>query len=45
LAPQVGIGLANAADRKAHDQRQSLKALFDVKYGWIDGLTVELRPA
>ena len=52
--PQVKIRVAdaefNAIGRVVHNDRESqltakVKALFDAKYGWSDGLIVELTPA
>jgi deazaflavin-dependent oxidoreductase (nitroreductase family) len=47
---QVGGAAFNAIARVVHDDRESqlraiVKALFDAKYGWSDGLIVELTPA
>src|SRR5579863_2068973 len=49
---QVRVGDAefNAVARIVHDDREpqlavAVKALFDAKYGWSDGLIVELTPA
>jgi len=40
----------NAAARLVHNDREpqlvaTVRALFDAKYGWSDGLVVELTPA
>ncbi|MBV9288723.1 MAG: nitroreductase family deazaflavin-dependent oxidoreductase [Hyphomicrobiales bacterium] len=47
---RVGDAELNAIARVVHDDREpqlasAVKALFDAKYGWSDGLIVELRPA
>jgi hypothetical protein len=52
--PQVKVRIAdaefNAIARVVHNDREpqltaTVKALFDAKYGWSDGLIVELTPA
>jgi deazaflavin-dependent oxidoreductase (nitroreductase family) len=52
--PQVGVRVGgaefNAVARIVHSGREpqlaaAVKALFDAKYGWSDGLIVELTPA
>jgi deazaflavin-dependent oxidoreductase (nitroreductase family) len=52
--PQVKVRVAeaefNAIARVVHNDREpqiaaTVKALFDAKYGWSDGLIVELTPA
>jgi deazaflavin-dependent oxidoreductase (nitroreductase family) len=52
--PQVGVRVGdaefNAIARVVHNDREpqlaaTVKALFDAKYGWSDGLIVELTPA
>jgi deazaflavin-dependent oxidoreductase (nitroreductase family) len=52
--PQVKVLLGdaefNAIARVVHNDREpqltaAVKALFDTKYGWSDGLIVELAPA
>jgi deazaflavin-dependent oxidoreductase (nitroreductase family) len=52
--PQVKVRLGgaefNAVARIVHDDREpqlaaTVKALFDAKYGWSDGLIAELTPA
>ena len=52
--PQAKVRVANAEfksiARVVRDDREpqlaaSVKALFDAKYGWSDGLIVELTPA
>jgi hypothetical protein len=52
--PQVKFRISeaqlNAAARLVHNDREprlvaTVKALFDEKYGWSDGLIVELAPA
>ena len=47
---RIDDGELNAAARLVHDDREpqlvaTVKALFDEKYGWNDGLIVELTPA
>jgi deazaflavin-dependent oxidoreductase (nitroreductase family) len=47
---RVGDAEFNAIARVAHDDREpqlaaTVKALFDTKYGWSDGVIVELTPA
>ena len=47
---RVGDAEINAIARVVHDDREpqlaaTVKALFDAKYGWSDGLIVELTPA
>ncbi|HZZ60828.1 MAG TPA: nitroreductase/quinone reductase family protein [Roseiarcus sp.] len=47
---QVGDAGLNAIARVVHNDREpqlaaTVKALFDAKYGWSDGLIVELTPA
>jgi len=47
---RVGARQFDAAARVIHDEREpelagAVKRLFDAKYGWSDGLVVELRPA
>jgi deazaflavin-dependent oxidoreductase (nitroreductase family) len=47
---RVGDAEFNAIARVVHNDRESqlaaaVKALFDAKYGWSDGLIVELTPA
>jgi deazaflavin-dependent oxidoreductase (nitroreductase family) len=47
---RVGAAEFNAAARVVHNDREpqlaaTVKALFDAKYGWSDGLIVELTPA
>jgi deazaflavin-dependent oxidoreductase (nitroreductase family) len=47
---RVGDADLNAIARVVHHGRESqlaatVKALFDAKYGWSDGLIVELTPA
>ena len=47
---RVGDAKFNAVARVVHADREpqlgaSVKALFDAKYGWSDGLIVELTPA
>jgi deazaflavin-dependent oxidoreductase (nitroreductase family) len=47
---RVGDAEFNAIARVVHDGREpqlaaTVKALFDAKYGWSDGLIVELTPA
>jgi deazaflavin-dependent oxidoreductase (nitroreductase family) len=46
---RVGDAEFNAIARAVHNDREprlaaSVKALFDSKYGWSDGLVVELTP-
>ena len=52
--PQVKVRISdaqfNAIARVVHNDREpelaaTVKALFDAKYGWSDGLIVELTPA
>jgi predicted signal transduction protein with EAL and GGDEF domain len=52
--PQVKVRLGgaefNAVARIVHNDREprlaaTVKALFDAKYGWSDGLIAELTPA
>jgi deazaflavin-dependent oxidoreductase (nitroreductase family) len=52
--PQVKVRVGdtefNAIARVVHNDREhplaaTVKALFDAKYGWSDGLIVELTPA
>ena len=52
--PQVKVRVGetefNAIARVVHNDREpqiaaTVKALFDAKYGWSDGLVVELKPA
>jgi predicted signal transduction protein with EAL and GGDEF domain len=52
--PQVKVRLGgaefNAVARIVHDDREpqlaaTVKALFDARYGWSDGLIAELTPA
>jgi deazaflavin-dependent oxidoreductase (nitroreductase family) len=52
--PQVGVRVGDAGfgatARVVRDDREpqlvaAVKALFDAKYGWSDGLVVELTPA
>ena len=52
--PQVKVRISdaqfNAIARVVHNDREPelaviVKALFDAKYGWSDGLIVELTPA
>jgi predicted signal transduction protein with EAL and GGDEF domain len=52
--PQVKVRLGgaefNAVARIVHDDREpqlaaTVKALFDAKYGWSNGLIAELTPA
>jgi deazaflavin-dependent oxidoreductase (nitroreductase family) len=47
---RVGYAEFNAIARVVHNDREpqlatTVKALFDAKYGWSDGLIVELTPA
>jgi deazaflavin-dependent oxidoreductase (nitroreductase family) len=47
---RVGDGQFDATARIVHDDREpeltaAVKALFHAKYGWSDGLVVELMPA
>ena len=47
---RVGDAEFNAIARVVHNGREpqlgaTVKALFDAKYGWSDGLIVELTPA
>ena len=47
---RVGDAELNAIARVVHSDREpelaaTVKALFDAKYGWSDGLIVELQPA
>jgi deazaflavin-dependent oxidoreductase (nitroreductase family) len=47
---RVGAAEFNAAARVVHNDREpqlaaTVKALFDAKYGWSNGLIVELTPA
>ena len=47
---RIDDGELNAAARLVHNDREpqlvaTVKALFDEKYGWSDGLVVELTPA
>ena len=47
---RVGDAKFNAIARVVHKDRErqfaaTVKALFDAKYGWSDGLIVELTPA
>ena len=47
---RVGDAEFNAIARVVHNDREpqlaaTVKALFDAKYGWSDGLIVELTPA
>ena len=47
---RVGDAEFNAIARVVHNDREpqlavAVKALFDAKYGWSDGLMVELTPA
>jgi len=47
---RVGAAEFNATARVAHNDREpqlaaTVKALFDAKYGWSNGLIVELTPA
>jgi deazaflavin-dependent oxidoreductase (nitroreductase family) len=47
---RISDGELNAAARLVHNDREpqlvaTVKALFDAKYGWSDGLVVELTPA
>jgi deazaflavin-dependent oxidoreductase (nitroreductase family) len=47
---RVGDAKFNAIARVVHNGREpqlgaTVKALFDAKYGWSDGLIVELTPA
>ena len=47
---RVGAAELNAIARVVHNDREpelvaTVKALFDDKYGWSDGLVVELTPA
>jgi deazaflavin-dependent oxidoreductase (nitroreductase family) len=47
---RVGEAEFNAIARVVHNDREpqlaaAVKALFEAKYGWSDGLIVELRPA
>jgi hypothetical protein len=47
---RVGDAEFNAIARVVHDDREpqlaaTVKALFDAKYGWSDGLIAELTPA
>ena len=47
---RVGDAEFNAIARVVHDDQEpqlavTVKALFDAKYGWCDGLIVELTPA
>jgi hypothetical protein len=47
---RVGDAEFNARARVVHNGREpqlgaTVKALFDAKYGWSDGLIVELTPA
>ena len=51
--PQVKVRISdaqfNAIARVVHDDQEpqlavTVKALFDAKYGWCDGLIVELTP-
>ena len=47
---RVGDAEFNASARVVHNGREpqlgaTVKALFDAKYGWSDGLIVELTPA
>jgi deazaflavin-dependent oxidoreductase (nitroreductase family) len=47
---RVGAAEVNAIARVVYDDREpqlavTVKALFDAKYGWSDGLIVELTPA
>jgi deazaflavin-dependent oxidoreductase (nitroreductase family) len=47
---RVGDAEFNAIARVLHNDREpelaaAVKALFDAKYGWSDGLIVELTPA
>ena len=47
---RVGDAEFNAFARVVHKDREpqlalTVKALFDAKYGWSDGLIVELTPA
>ena len=47
---RVGDAEFNAVARAVHNDREpqlaaAVKALFDAKYGWSDGLVVELKPA
>jgi hypothetical protein len=52
--PQVKVRIGgaefNAIARVVHNDREpqlavTVKALFDAKYGWCEGLIVELKPA
>jgi F420H(2)-dependent quinone reductase len=50
LKVRVGDAEFNAIARLVHNGREpqrgaTVKALFDAKYGWSDGLIVELTPA
>jgi deazaflavin-dependent oxidoreductase (nitroreductase family) len=47
---RVGVSEFKAGARVVHDDSEpqlaaTVKALFDAKYGWSDGLIVELTPA
>jgi deazaflavin-dependent oxidoreductase (nitroreductase family) len=47
---RVGDAEFNAIARVVHNEREpqlaaTVRALFDAKYGWSDGLVVELTPA
>ena len=47
---RVGDSEFNAIARTVHNDRElqlaaTVKAIFDAKYGWSDGLIVELTPA
>jgi hypothetical protein len=49
VAVRVGDAEFNAIARVVHNDREpqlaaTAKALFDAKYGWSDGLIVELTP-
>jgi len=47
---RVGDAEFNAIARVVHNEREpqlaaTVRALFDAKYGWSDGIVVELTPA